>query len=90
MPFIEQSHRENPDLAIPGDLCYTFYKDMVELWRENPRWTTAHSLYRNVKEYVAGDPGPDRVAAIELAWQVFFNLHVMKYERRKRKTNGDV
>jgi hypothetical protein len=63
---------------------------MVDRWRANPRWTTAHEIYKDTIY------GPDSLASIEemtardLAWQVFFNIHIMDYERKKREENGDI
>lgn len=95
MPFITQERRHMIATRTmvgdpqPGDLCYGFYKPLVDAWRENPRWTTAHELYKMVLRTRDGAM-PDEVAAMDLAWQVFFNLHVLKYEEKKRKENGDV
>ena len=102
MPFIEQRRRdaiyasglwglkELGDLQ-PGDRCYFFYKQMVDEWKKNPKWTTAHEIYKNrnrIKEKFSIDY--DDKIAIELAWQVFFQLHVMPYELKKREENGDI
>jgi hypothetical protein len=95
MPFITQERRflieqntldglVNPQ---PGDRCYVFYKEMVEKWRAEPRWTTAHNIFKSM----AGiDLSTDDGVAHFLAWQVFFQLHVMPYELRKREENGDI
>lgn len=89
MPFVTPEHRRHPDPTIPGDRCYVHYKRMVDTFRANRRWTTANDLY---KEMVESRPYKilDEAIAEELAWQVFFNLHVMEYEQEKRKTNGDI
>lgn len=97
MPFITQQKRDlveayglDERYFFPevGDRCYFFYKEMVRQWKENPRWTTAHEIYKELlqKEH----PGWDNCAAINLAWQVFFQLYVMPYELKKRKENGDI
>jgi hypothetical protein len=93
MPFLTQDDRdridENPWTAgKPGELCYVFYKPMVERWKANPRWTTAHDIYREMCEGHANNF--DEGAAKELAWQVFFQLYVMPYELKKREENGDI
>lgn len=89
MPFVTQDHREKPDILIPGDLCYMYYKSMVEDWKNKPCWTTAHKLYQHMIEF--RDTGnPYTQAAMELAWQVFFQIYVMEYEQRKRQENGDI
>ena len=97
MPFIEQKRRDLIDIhgiAVltdpqPGDLCYSYYKPMVDAWKKNPRWTTAHEIFRKMMlEY--NTFSFDDAAAYSLAWQVFFNLHVIPYELEKRKSNGDI
>lgn len=94
MPFILKSRRPlidsgsiKPDLWEPGDRCYVYYKQMVQKWKASPRWTTADSIYRDV--LLHNFTVEDR-AAIELAWQVFFNLYVLPYELLKREEQGDV
>ncbi len=98
MPFIKQERRnaiaevglKNPE---PGDRCYIFYKAMVDEWKADPRWSTAHNIYKDMLQYFAELPGPpvtDDSAAYLLAWQVFFNIYVMDYEQKKRLENGDI
>lgn len=102
MPFITQDRRtfidregpyNIPDMQ-PGDLCYFYYASMVRQWKANPRWTTAHEIYKQVMLNTRR-PGvalmdDDELCARNLAWQVFFQLHVMKYEEQKRIANGDI
>lgn len=88
MPFVTNEHRENPDLNIPGDRCFVFYREMMEKWKANPRWTTADEIYAGVVDL--NQSNVDLQRAKELAWQVFFNLHVMKFELEKQKLNGDI
>jgi hypothetical protein len=96
MPFITQDRRTAINehglgvLAeiLPGDICYAFYKPMVDAWKANPRWTTAHYIYKEMVYYLEEDP--DKFAAYSLAWQVFFQLYVMPYEYQKRAENGDI
>jgi hypothetical protein len=102
MPFITPSRRAIIDadgisgllkraLTIEvGDYCYEFYRLLMRRWHSRPCWTTAHHAYRLMKTLNRGDMNDDRVAARELAWQVFFELHVMPYERQKVKENGDI
>lgn len=104
MPFTTSEARRMTDKIGPseaGDRCFIFYRMMLRAWRASPRWTTAHELYRDMVMLptVAKDPfnRPDitRIyeddrAAVELAWQVFFQLHVMPYELQKRTLNGEV
>lgn len=93
MPFITQDLRDklskSPWLADePGELCYLHYKEMVGRWKVNPRWTTAHEIFRDMLHNNLEKE--DDFAASRLAWQVFFNLYVMPYELKKREENGDI
>jgi hypothetical protein len=98
MPFITSEARRMTDTIGPkevGDKCFLFYRKMLRAWRTSPRWTTAHDLYRDmVMEPMNGTKNAfktdDDKAAIELAWQVFFQLHVMPYELQKRTMNGEI
>jgi hypothetical protein len=75
---------------------------MVERWKKEPRWTTAHKIYIDVMRHAAIHDCDnchdeedectlcDGVAAHDLAWQVFFQLYVMPYELKKREENGDI
>jgi hypothetical protein len=100
MPFITPERRQLIDQSLnglyglatiePGDRCYVFYKEMVEKWKAEPRWTTAHSIYRDVILLGTQFGVSDDAIARELAWQVFFNIHVMHYEQLKRDANGDI
>ena len=98
MPFISQDRREmlaSPKIAPltlePGDLCYIHYKEMLDNWRTNPRWTTAHAIFRDMVLYPKlKQASKDNDAARALAWQVFFNLHVLPYEIDKRARHGEV
>jgi len=92
MPFIPKRDREeidgmDRDPATPGERCYCFYKDMVSKWRKNPRWTTADSIYQQV---CAQEVLKVQQVAKELAWQVFFNIHVMPYELQKEREHGTI
>lgn len=106
MPFIKEERREmiNKDQYFsistteegiqPGDRCYYYYKPMVDRWKANPRWTTAHEIYKDVLRVMVEQkfeefPTDDYIA-MKLAWQVFFQLYVMPYELRKREENGDI
>ena len=97
MPFITQDRREiidseglgKLDVLQVGDLCYAFYKPMVKRWKAHPRWTTAHDIYRDMIAQ-SRDRGLQSRAAQHLAWQVFFQLHVMPYELQKRQEKGDI
>lgn len=89
MPFVEQEHRDKPDATIPGDRCYIIYKQMVDEWKKEPRWTTADKIYRHTLAY-SHSASIEWKAAAELSWQVFFQLYVMPYEIKKRESNGDI
>lgn len=71
-----------------GDKCMIFYRIMHRAWKAAPRWTTAHNLFKGLLDSTFDTP--DDEAAAWLAWQVFFNLHVMPYEIKKREENGEV
>ena len=97
MPFIKKDRREVLDAGkkllnpVPGDYCYVAYKKMVDRWNDEPRWTTAHNIYADLHQrrgdgYEVGESW----VATQLAWQVFFQLHVMPYELEKRRENGDI
>ncbi len=102
MPFIKQERRkiikekgldglkDYPKSWIePGDRCFVFYKPMVDRWKENPRWTTAHEILKDMvysKETMSNE---DQTAQ-SLAWQVFFIKYVMPYEDAKEKENGTI
>ena len=87
MPFVNAEHRASPDGNIPGDRCYLYYKEMVRVWKANPRWTTADNIYGAV---VIREESKAEQRAKELAWQVFFQIYVMPYELMKQKENGDI
>lgn len=72
-----------PDMEVPGDRCYVFYKELMKMWKENPRWTTIDKM----AEYFIKDP---QLRAAFLAFLVFFAIHGMDYEQIKRKENGDI
>lgn len=96
MPFIEQKRRDIIDkqglerLSViePGDRCYVYYKEMVDQWQINHRWTMAHNIFKDATSKLIVDEDDDIARA--LAWQVFFQLHVMPYELEKRRLNGDI
>ena len=79
-----------------GDRCFVYYYPMVDRWKANPRWTTAHEIYKEMRKkldnagYSWDYLSPDDATAYELAWQVFFQLYVIPYELKKREENGDI
>lgn len=91
MPFVTADHRLCPDLSVPGDLCYIYYNSLVEAWKKEPRWTTAHNLFKKmIFQDLARPMDEDMITAAQLAWQVFFIKYVMPYEDLKEKENGTI
>ena len=105
MPFIKKIDREkmntlysvdfcysdNLSNVSVGDKCYYFYKIMVGRFKDRRRWTTAHNIYKTMIVKIKEDEfSEDTKRAYELAWQVFFQLHVIPYELEKRAQNGDI
>jgi hypothetical protein len=111
MPFVTQTKRRELDTngvaaaTEVGDLCYVAYRWMMDRWKAEPRWRTAHVIYRAVRgteaqftvfptnlpqDFWQRFKAGDLQSAIDLAWQVFFQLHVMHYEHQKREENGDI
>ena len=96
MPFVTQDRRTAIDAhglevlteIAPGDICYAYYKPMVDAWKANPRWTTAHNIYKTMLRDMPEDP--DALVAYNLAWQVFFSFYVLPYEREAEKRNGPI
>lgn len=88
-PIIDEKGLWALDEVQPGDRCYFFYKRMVDRWKANPRWTTAHEIYKEI-QYAPLMDNPDDEAAYELAWQVFFIKYVWPYEQKKMEENGDI
>lgn len=83
MPFVNLEHRMKPDYTIPGDRCFIEYSRMMTAWRVESRWGMVDAIAREIW------PNPWRRALI-LAFLVFFYLHVMPYEIKKRDENGDI
>jgi len=83
MPFVDLEHRAKPDPSIPGDRCYEEYAKIMTAWRQAPRWATVDAIAAYIwpRKW-------DR--ALVLAFLVFFSVHVMPYEKLKRKENGDI
>lgn len=101
MPFIEQKRRDVIDIeglkddlldggVQPGDICYFYYSKMVEEWNSNPRWRTAHGIYAKVLNDSKHHMQEDHRIAMNLAWQVFFNMYVIPYERAAEARNGTI
>lgn len=108
MPFIAPQRRnEIAKYGITmckdvGDICYVFYGTMVSIWKKDPRWTTAHNIYKMFvldqcdfywavnDTLVAKFDLSDIKAGCDLAWQVFFQNYIMPYENMKILENGDI
>ena len=94
MPFIKQERRDviekyglgGLNEIQPGDLCYVHYKSIVAQWRDDPCWTTAHKIFKGWA-FLSSE---DESVAARLAWEVFFALHILPYELKKREENGDI
>lgn len=106
MPFVTQKRRKALDkkgaIAVEsvGDICYLYYKEMVKQWKKEPRWTTAHNIYKEMIDEVqhstfglgseCAKEIEDEKRSYELAWQVFFIKYVMPYEDEKEIENGTI
>jgi hypothetical protein len=110
MPFIKSDRRAEIERLGPvackdvGDICYVFYRKMVHLWEQEPRWTTAHQIYKcfildiDDNEFywvtnnilVAKFGLLDVKAGCDLAWQIFVLHYVADYELLKEKENGTI
>ncbi len=99
MPFIPQSNRFLLDLGSEptsvGDMCYLKYKAFVSAWKAEPRWSTAHTVYKDMRNQLHGNflqrgISQDEAVAFELAWQVFFHKFVMPYELEQEIKNGTI
>ena len=105
MPFIEQKRRDliheywgnlywlhkSGEVITPDDLCYKFYKTLVDQWTVDPHWSNVHKLYKDkVLNLNTIFHSEDSITAAHLAWQVFFHFHVIPYVEKKRAENGDI
>jgi hypothetical protein len=99
MPFIKQNRRELagkgqlPDTQV-GDICYMMYKPMVDEWKKNPCWTTAHHIKKSMLHGLhlthVGGLACDDCTARHLAWDVFLYKYVLPYENQKELENGTI
>lgn len=86
MPFVPQEHREEGHTpCTPGDLCYLEYLKLMNAWRANRRWTTAHEEFKRVFEVEDNEK-----VAKTLAYLVWLIKEVMPYEYEKEKENGAI
>lgn len=106
MPFVIGKNRalilkDGPSACQDvGDICFVFYDHMVKVWKREPRWRTAHRIYRDFFDdefyrYVCDQlygrfSEQDVMNADDLAWQVFFIKYVMPYEDLKEEENGTI
>lgn len=109
MPYIETKSRayfdEHPNEAkLDGDVTYVFYKRLVKMWKEEPRWRTYASMRKAqvdvrliswVRDLVLAlvKNGTD-IATIAQAYvaavdEIKFR-YVDLYEQQKRLENGDI
>lgn len=98
MPFTTAEAKSKTAAIGPvemGDHCNLAFRPMVDEWVRSARWTTAHELRHEVLERLNVDFSKldsyekDKYTALDLAWQVFFNIYVMPYEEMKRNINGN-
>jgi len=99
MPFIKPERRDLAGKgqltdAQVGDRCYFFYKPMVDEWKKDPRWTTAHKIKKQMLHglhltHVGGLVCDDCVAR-HLAWEVFFQKYILPYENQKELEHGTI
>jgi hypothetical protein len=102
MPFIKRERRKMIDkdqyYSISkteegiqvGDRCYFYYRRMVDRWRDNPRWTTAHNIFKDMLNDELMEVNQDDFIASRLAWQVFFLWWVVPYEKLKERENSPI
>ncbi len=83
MPFVNDEHRECPDVTIPGDRCFIAYREIMKDWNKDPRWTTIDRLWKAVEP-------DDTKRAILLALIVHMGFHGLPYEELKQEENGDI
>lgn len=110
MPFISPSSRDaiakdGPSAAKEvGDLAFLFYREIMRIWREEPRWRTVSRIRRlyllepEQSEFfnLVYDKVMHKFELEEvvnqagLAYEVFFAFYGLPYELDKRAVNGDI
>lgn len=110
MPFVEAKSRDRiktrgvEACESVGDLCYIFYDHIMRAWRDEPRWRTAHRMFKDFSEqpevceyfnYVydrvmQNFELADVVCASKLAYKVFWDRYVYDYEIQMMEKNGDI
>lgn len=83
MPFVDQEHRDKPDLSIPGDRCYLKAVPIWDEWRKSERWTTIDNLWKPFFP-------DDEKRAHFLALMVHFIFEAVPYEEKKKEENGEI
>ena len=89
MPFVKPELREplvRGDI-IPksvGDMCFLEYSQIMQNWRNEPRWTTIHNEAKRLFDL------SDDAAAKFLAFIEFYFNHGHPYEIEKKEENGDI
>lgn len=89
MPFVKNGKRA-PLLSgeLPptdkGDLTFLEYVPLINAWRKERRWTTAHNEFKRVFNV------DDVMAAKCLAFLEFYIREVHPYEDEKLRENGDI
>lgn len=86
------TYPDHASATQPGDWCFFYYHQMMEHWKRERRWTTAHNIYVQMRRDLSLVPDltVEQRGAYELAWQVFFQLQVIPYELEKQAENGDI
>jgi hypothetical protein len=85
VPFVKPECRvEGHTPCAVGDSCYVHYKKLMDAWKKEPRWTTAHNLFKE------SFGKTDEQAAKMLAYMVFFLWEVQNYELAKEAENGPI
>ena len=95
MPFIKKERRSKIDAGDAprsyGELCYKYYKKMVDEFRQSSNWDAVHNISKYwILESSKSEYGIDDLVAIRLALQVFLWFYVLPYEEKKRLENGDI
>lgn len=83
MPFVTSQHRQCPDVNIPGDRCFLQYRQFMDMWNEQPRWTTIDTFSKRIWP-------DDNQRAAALALLVFMYKHGFNYEDIKEAENGPI
>ena len=96
MPYIPQEDRLRAGMELSfdnvGEQNFHFYKKMLEMWKETPRYRTIHIIYRTMvvvpRKFKTVTTGEQ--SARELAFMEFYRRVAAPYEDKAMKKNGDV